>query len=243
MDTAIIKNERKKEFELHMLRCFISHDTHGLRVKTIDGGETPDFIVKELKKDISIEITRLILPDLMQEERFQEKLVNLSWKKFKEKYPDKLQVLVNFSNNVIKCTANEVGNYVNQLLEVVEPVFLANRKFEFRVSSIGRERPINTFVESIVISNDLDLDNWQPFGAFKVNPIDSKWVQEVINSKESKIAQYTEKCDENWLLLLANFGHESSTHEFDYLILPGFESLFDRIYIYKYMDNSYTRLL
>lgn len=226
-----------------MLSKFISHEEHGLRVKTIDECETPDFIVRELTKDISIELTRLILPDLMQEERFQDKLVSLAWKKFKEKYPDKLQVLVNFSNQVIKCSANEIDKYVDQLIEVVEPVFLANRKFEFRVSSVGRGRHINRFIDSIAISNDLALDNWQPFGAFLVKPVDADWIKNIIKSKESKIANYPDKYDENWLLLLANFGHESSTHEFDYLFLKDFESVFDQVYIFKYMDNTYTRLL
>lgn len=226
-----------------MLRRFISHESHGLRIKTIDHNETPDFILRELNMDISIELTRLILPDLMQEEKFQEKLVDLAWKKFKEKYPDKLQVLVNFSNQVIKCTANELGSYADKLLEIVEPIFLCNRKFEFRVSSVGRGRPINKFIDSIAISNDLDLDNWQPFGAFLVKPVKTEWIQEIIKAKEERISSYPSGFDENGLLLLANFGHESSTHEFDYMLLNDFQSSFDRIYLYKYMDNTYTRLL
>ncbi len=239
----VITRKHKKEFELHMLRKFISHESHGLRVKTIDEGETPDFIIRELTKSISIELTRLILPDLMKEEQFQEKLVNLAWKKFKSKYPDKLQVLVNFSNEVIRCSANEIDMYVDQLLKIVEPLFLANRKFEFHLTSVGRGRRFNKFVDSISIGNNLDLDNWQPFGAFRVNQVDQQWVRDVVKSKEDKISQYSEKCEENWLLLLANFGHESSTHEYDYMVLNDFQSAFDRIYLYKYMDNSYARIL
>jgi hypothetical protein len=239
----IITRSHKKEFERHMLQRFISHESHGLRVKTIDDSETPDFIIRELTKDISIELTRLILPDLMQVERFQDKLVRLAWGKFKGKYRDKLQVLVNFSNRIIQCSANEIDKYVDHLLQIVETIYLNNKRFEFRISSVGREKPINSFIDSIAVSNDLYLDNWQPFGAFRVKPVNSDWVKKIITDKESKIELYPEKYDENWLLLLANFGHESSTHEFDYLILENFQSCFDRIYLYKYMDNSYTRLL
>lgn len=238
-----ITHEKKKEFELHMLRRFISHESHGLRIKAIDESETPDFILRELNGDISIELTRLILPNLMKEERFQDKLVNLAWKKFKEKYEDKLQVLVNFSNNVIKCNGNEIDKYVNELLEIVEAIFLSNRKFEFRISSIGRVRPINHFIDSIAVSNDLYWDNWQPFGAYMVKPVDMDWVKGIIKEKELRIQKYQQRFDENWLLLLANFGHESSTYEFDYMILEKFNSKFERIYLYKYLDNSYVRLL
>ncbi|MBN8876778.1 MAG: hypothetical protein J0I32_04475 [Sphingobacteriales bacterium] len=239
----MISRDKKKDFELHILSKFISHETHELRVKTIDEGETPDFVVRELNKDISIELTRLILPDLMKEEQFQEKIVSRAFEQFKSKYPDKLQVLVNFSNGVIKCAANEIHLYVDQLLGVVESVFLANRGFEFRISSIGRDRPINHFIDSITISNDLGFTNWQPFGAYMVKRIDGNWLKDIIRSKETRLPHYTRKVDENWLLLVANFGHESSTHEFDYLILEEFETSFDRVYLYKYMDNSYTRLL
>jgi len=57
MFNTIITNERKKEFELHMLCKFISHEELGLGVKTIDESETPDFIVRELTKNISVELT------------------------------------------------------------------------------------------------------------------------------------------------------------------------------------------
>lgn len=238
-----INNKHKKEFELHMLRRFISHESHGLRIKTIDESETPDFIIRELNMDISVELTRLILPDLMEEEKFQDKLVSLTWKNFKQKYPNKLQVLVNFSNNVIKCTANEIDKYVDQLFEIVENIFTANKRFEFRVSSVGRDRPINKFIDSIVVSNDLDLDNWQPFGAYMVNPINKDWLMTIVLSKEKRISSYPVTFDQNWLLLLANFGHESSTHDFDYLKLNEFQTAFDRVYIYKYMDDAYTRLV
>jgi hypothetical protein len=237
----IVTRAHKKEFERYMLIKFISHVSHGLRVISIDNCETPDFIVRELNKNINIELTRLILPDLMKIEEFQKKLVNRAWEKFKTKYPDKLQVLIDFSNEVIECSANEVDSYADQILEIVEPLFLTNRKFEFHLKSVGRGR-INRFIHSISIGNNLDFDNWQPFGAFMVKQVSPQWVEEIIKSKEGKILQYQEKANENWLLLIANFGHESSTHEFDYLVLDNFQSIFDRIYLYKYMENSYTQI-
>lgn len=236
-----VAHGQKKDFELHILRKFVSHETHGLRIKTIEEGETPDFVIRELDKNISVEMTRLILPALIQEEQIQDKIVALTFEKFTAKYPDKLQVLVNFSNTIINARGKNMDVYVNELLEVVESIFLPNRNYEFRVSSANKKRIINHFIHSIVVSNDLYFTSWQPFGAFMVKPVDTAFLKKAIKEKEEKIKNYTVATAENWLLLVANFGHESSTHEF-YGVNLELNSSFDRVYLYKYMDDTYERL-
>lgn len=233
----------KKQLELHMLRKFLSHESHRLRIKSIDESETPDFIIHEINNTISIELTRLMVPALVQKEKFQEKLVRLAWAKFRQKYPDKLQVLINFSNAVIKCSASEIDAYADEIARLIESIFLPNRGFEFRVSSIGRDKPSLSYIHSLAVANDLNLDDWHPFGAFRVSNIDIQWLKTIIQEKENRLSFYKTSFDQNWLLLLANFGHKSSTYEFDYLKLTDYHSKFDRIYLYKYIDDAYTRLL
>lgn len=58
-----ISRDKKKDFELHLLRKFISHESHYLHVKTIDEGETPDFIIREFarrlfRRNNSVDLTR-----------------------------------------------------------------------------------------------------------------------------------------------------------------------------------------
>ncbi|WP_142683032.1 hypothetical protein [Chitinophaga polysaccharea] len=236
------KTIAKKDLEYHLLRTFISNESLQLRVKSIESTETPDFIVRELTRDISIEVTRLIHPHLIQVEAFQENLVESAYRKFKEKYSAKLRVLVNFSNVPIKCKKSEIGMYVDQLHDLVEGIYLPNRKYSFNISSRGRCRPINHFIDSISVSNDLDFENWQPFGAYLVKDVDVDWIKRAIQEKEKNIKRYPTKFDENWLLLVANFGHKSSTHGFGYLEQEKFASQFDKIYLYKYMDNIIDQL-
>jgi hypothetical protein len=38
----------KKAVEMYLLRKFISSPLHGLRIKSIDQRETPDFVINEL---------------------------------------------------------------------------------------------------------------------------------------------------------------------------------------------------
>ena len=169
-----------------------------LRVKTIKESESPDFVVQELHKNISVELTRLIHPATMEKEAFQEKLVELAQQMFKEKYNEELYVLVCFSNVPIKCKGDEIIDYAEKLFALVEGIYLPNRKFNFDVSS-KLERHINSFIGSISVSNKRDLENWQPFGAFRVNHVDVNWVKGIISSKEKGLIKYENRFDENWL--------------------------------------------
>ena len=230
----------KKDLERRLLESFISNESLGLRVKSIEDSETPDFIIDEMTRIISIELTRLIHPKLIQIEAFHEKIVEAARLIFRERHNTNLRVLVNFCNTPIKCKASEFDSYVEQLCSLVETAYVNNKDFDFRLSS--RRRPVNHFIDSISISNDLYFENWQPFGAYRVDDVDTNWLKQRIKSKEDCISKYQRAFDEKWLLLVANFGHKSSTHGFDSLGASTFESSFDRIYLYTYMNNAITLL-
>ncbi len=235
------RNLSKKELEMFLLRDFISNETLGLRVKGIDESETPDFIVRELNKNISVELTRLIHPALMEKEAFQDKLVEMAQTLFKEKYAVDLYVLISFTNVPIKSKGKEIEKYAKELFKIIEEIYLPNKNFEFDIDT-GYHRDVNQYIGHISVSNKRQMENWQPFGAYKVDHIDIKWIQSVVTKKESRLIEYPQKFDENWLLLVANFGHKSSTHDFFHIENRKVESKFDKIYLYKYMDKEITKL-
>jgi len=235
------RNLPKKEIELILLKDFISNKGLKLRVKSIIESESPDFIIEELSRNISVELTRLIHPDTIQKEAFQEKLVEIAHKIFKEKYDEELYVLVTFSDIPIKCKGVEIKKYAEEIFKIVEEIYLPNRKHEFHVSS-GREKPINFYVDHISISNHMGLENWQPFGAYKVNYVDVDWVKDVIKEKEKNLVKYRHKFTENWLLIAANFGHQSSGHRFHHLKKEKIETEFDKVYLYKYREKEIFQL-
>lgn len=209
------RNLSKKQLELILLRNFISNESLNLRVKSITESETPDFIIEELNKVISVELTRLIHPATMQKEAFQEKLVELAQQLFKEKYGDELYVLVTFSNVPIKCKGDNIKKHAEDLFKVVEEIYLPNRKHEFHVSSKYNNH-INSYIGHISVSNNRDLENWQPFGAYKVDYVDVDWVKGIIKEKEKRLTLYRENFKENWLLLNCQLW----TSIFDTCILP-----------------------
>jgi len=231
----------KKEREMILLRDFISNESLGLRVKRIDENETPDFVIQELTKAISVELTQLIHPGLMEREMFIEKLVDRAHKLFKEKYKAHLYVLITFSDIPINSTANGVSKLAEEVFRMVEEIYLPNRKHEFHISANYFDSD-DDWVERITISNNLEFEHWQPFGSFRVNEIDTNWVKKVINQKEQLIDKYNTLVDEKWLLLVSNFGFRSDTHSFHYLKQEKFQSRFDKIYLFKYREKEIYQL-
>lgn len=232
----------KKDKEYNILRKFISHETHGLRIVNIEHSETPDFILHELNKTISVELTELRHQKLKQQESFQIKIVEAAWSKFREKYNANIQVLVNFSHVPIKANANEVKLYIKELHDLVERIWLNNRDYEFRLTNMGRSRKRNHWIDSISVNNVLDIEYWQPFGAFKVDRIDPSWIKKVIEGKEAMLDKYQKTFTERWLLMVANFGDKSSTHDIFFLDMSDLQTKFDHVYLYKYMDNTYQKI-
>jgi hypothetical protein len=235
------RNLSKKELELILLKNFISNKDLKLTVKSIIESESPDFIIEGLSKNISVELTRLIHPDTIQKEAFQQKLVEIAQSLFQEKYDEELYVLVTFSDIPIKCKGVEIKKYAEDLFKIVEEIYLPNRKHEFHVAS-ERHKPINTYIDHISISNNKGFENWQPFGAYKVSYIDIDWVKGVIRDKEKNLNSYRHNFKENWLLLIANFGHQSSAHRFSHLKQEKIETKFDKVYLYKYRDEEIFQL-
>jgi hypothetical protein len=236
------KTPDKKAVEMHLLRRFISSPLHGLRIKSIDQQETPDFVIHELNQTISVEITRLIHPKLMEQEAFQKRIVELAWQKFKTRHRGRLQVLVNFNRLPTKVKGKNINQYVDELHDLVEGIWINNQQYEFRVSNMGHNRDRNGWIDSISVNNMVDIEYWQPFGAYRVDRIDPTWVNEVILTKEKNLNRYGHLYDQNWLLLAANFGHRSSTHDFYFFAHEQIDSDFDHVFLYKSMDNTFTRL-
>ena len=101
--------------------------------------------------------------------------------------------------------------------ELVKSVVEKNQGFEFRVETKGIA--LNPVFESVTVRNDDDygFENGQPFGAFKVPYVEESWFADIIKKKEEKIDAYPRTFDERWLVLVANFGGQSSHFQFSNL--------------------------
>ena len=232
---------RHKELEEHYLISFLSNES----MKHLIGGieqcdpDPPDFIFNTIKNKISIELKRVINPNLMQLENVQNKIVDKAVKIFNRKRKESLRVFVEFSPKSLLPTNKFISQLSEELVDYVEDMCDRNTGHSFSISQF-RNRPINEVFSHISISNDVSFENWQPFGAYLVDYIDEKWFGEIIAEKESKMKanEYASKYDENWLLLISDFGHKSSAFRFDGLVNDYKASTFDKIYLYfKFKDE------
>lgn len=232
----------KKDHERFQLEKFVSNEGLKIPVTDIVNSETPDFIVKSVKKTFSVELTQLINPDLKQKESFRNTIVKQAEEMFLEKYNDDLRVFVTFSNQPIKCSASDSINLSIEIFEIVERLYLANRGFEFRVSSRRKSRPFNWFIDTIFISNEISFSSWQPFGAYKVDRIEENWLKSVIESKGKNVCRYQQSFEENWLVLVSSLGSKSSTYDVEFLQYEPIATPFNRIFIYKWMEDKIIEL-
>lgn len=230
--------DKKKQIERHQLERFVSNDKLKLLVYSIDNCETPDFEVNINKRLVSIEHSRLINPQLQQVEQYRDKIIKLAQKRFEEKYSDKLYVLMTFNNIVLDGGKIAEQNHVEEVFNLIEKIYLDNKRFEFKIESIRDREKISKTIESFSVDNVQNFSHWQHFGAYLVNWIDMDWLKGIIKKKEQNIIKYSKSYDENWLLLVSNFGTEASAHRTDFIDFSSIESKFEKIYIFSYMADT-----
>lgn len=233
--------DKKKISERHLLTKFISNPELNLRVTSIIDSETPDFIVKTTEKRISIELTSLINPDLRQVEAYRNKIIKQAENRFKERYNEDLYMLVTFDNIALNGGKESEHYYASELFNSIEQLYLTNRNFEFDIT-LKKDKRISDFIRHLHVTNRLGFNNWQHFGAHRVDWVKMEWLTKRIRTKEKNISKYKETFDENWLLLISNFGTKSSAHRFDFLDFKTIETEFEKIFVYKYMENATIKI-
>jgi len=232
--------DKKKQIERYQLERFVSNDKLKLLVHSIKNCETPDFEVNINKRLISIEHSRLINPELQKIEQYRDKIIKLAQKRFEENYADKLYVLITFNNIVLEGGKIAEECYVAEVYNLIEKIYLNNKCYEFKIHSKRHRERGSKLIESFSVDNVQNFSHWQHFGAYRVDWIDMDWLKSVIKKKEKNISKYLKEYEENWLLLVSDFGTKASTNRTDFMDFSTIESKFDRIYIHSYMADEIT---
>jgi hypothetical protein len=228
----------KKQIERLHLEKFISNEKLALPVLHIQDLETPDFVLKMEERLVSVEHTRLLNPILQEKESYKDKIIKEAQRLFEGKYPEKLYALITFHNKELEPGKKKRDEYILHVFETIEKIYLHNQTFEFHLSS--NDDYEDDLIENIDLNNKYNFSHWQHFGAYVVDQIDADWFKGVIRNKEKNIRKYPKQFDENWLLLVADFGTQASTNSFYGFDFSEIESEFDKIYMYSYMPDSIT---
>jgi len=232
--------EKKKQIERYQLEKFVSNKELGLLVYGIENSETPDFEVNIGDKIISIEHSRLINPQLQKVEQYRDKIIKNAQKRFEEKYTDKLYVLITFRNINLQGGKEAEQKYVDEVFNLIEEIYLNNKRFEFKVRATRHTDRVSKTIECLSVDNIQNFSHWQHFGAYLVEWVDMKWLKSIIEKKEKNIVNYQKEYQENWLLLVSDFGTKASANRTDFIDFSVIESKFDKIYIHSYIADEIT---
>jgi hypothetical protein len=229
---------KKKDIERRYLNSFLK--TLELEVKSIEDSETPDFILQTDKQTISIELTRLINQDLKIVEEFRNSVIRRAHEDFKLRYGKSLYCLIGLRNIKLGATRSarteQIEKYSAKLFDRVERIYLDNSNKEFDVT-LEHINDADDILTRLHAKTSDDFDHWQYFGAHRVDWIEMNWFIKRIKEKEAKIDQYRQVFDENWLLLISNTGTKPSAHRFDFLDFSQVDAKFEKVFVYKSIEN------
>lgn len=134
--------------------------------------ERLDFLVKLNNRIVSIEHTRLLNPDTQEVEKYKDKIIKAAQKIFKNKYREKLCVLITFHEIRLQGGRNNEKEYINHVFEIVERIYLSNKDLEFHTSSKLNSSGVSDLIKRIDINNSLNFSHWQRFFLkFSVKPL------------------------------------------------------------------------
>lgn len=153
-----------------------------------------------------------------------------------------MYVLLTFRNINLKGGKIAEEKYINEVYNLIEEIYLNNRNHEFRISSKRNKSKVSESIERFTVDNIQNFSHWQHFGAYLVERIDKNWLENIINKKEVNIQKYKRNYEENWLLMVSDFGTKASSSSTDNIDFSSINTKFDKIFIYSYMADEVTVL-
>ncbi len=243
---ASILGKRKKE-EYYLQRFLANPETRLVvtNIRSVDK-DPPDLsmtVWHQLEQRmVSVEVTQIIHPEFKQLEEEQKNIVEGARQMFTSRYNVELNVLVEFSDIGLTITKQNKRLLSEFLFQFAAKVYEANQNLSFRIETKDYPGPHPQF-RRIIISNEYsDFKQWEIIGAYVVQSFPEEQFLKRLQRKEAGLGDYRDSYDENWLLMVTNFGHESSGFHFHHLGVPFDQSPFDRIYLYKYFQEEVFRL-
>ncbi len=212
--------------------------------------ENPDFILESKDRMLGIEHRRIVKPadsngfSLMQEERVQERTVNLACENFFKSTGKFVEVTISFANR----TKINAKNLAPKIAEIVrnnipeENDFISIRKYD------GFKKILPDDVSKIRIYNSAKLDGnyWTFDGAGFQTDLDPEWIKSAIDEKNQKLPNYKAnhpECSQFWLLLVKHGFRPSSWFDIpDSILQIQFESDFDKVFLLDVQKRNYYDL-
>lgn len=202
-------------------------------IKILSKNESPDFLVENNGELVGVEIEAIFNTKFVQDVKSKQRLLENAAIEFRERFPD-INLFVNFQfkNNFIVRQADKKG--------LIEKII--NYIHSFITSGDNHLKP--SFVESIYTMKHSRLNFSYDQGAYFVNHIDDKLIEEAIQKKENKYENYVanSKTTHQWLLITIDSGANESYVIDEDKSIKHVSSKFKRIYILEDFSNRITKI-
>lgn len=233
----------KKAQERRWLNDFIGLFEKGLNEMGIIETESPDFILYNDRKKISIEITSIVNPELKKGESLRQKIVDKAQEKDIDKYISGLHVHITFTECPIVCKGAELNKLVDQLREKVETLYHKFNIKEVQGYLSFEEKYDDSIITTISLSPNQRESSWYTFDSFTFPSVDPLWLVQRVSEKEKILKNYSSKFNENWLLLVANLWEGSSSYDFTSIKKAiKLQTRFHQVFIYLFDERKFIRL-
>jgi len=238
------KIDKKKRHERFFLEGFLFNNPD-INFSDIINCETPDFIIVSNDEKIGIEITELVNvpenengPSPVQQDSLEKSIVKEAEKLFIKQNPGlALNVSIWFKDS-LRCRKNEIPYFGNELKEMVSKnIDKINLNEPFLLS---RYEDIPGYLISCTIhySPKVKRSIWYNTKAKVVpNPTESM-IRDLIDKKEKNIDRYLEKTRKVYLLIVEGTPPYSWFDSFKNIMPLNLSTKFDKVYIYRHLDNE-----
>ena len=214
--------------------------------------ERPDFLVSGESHITGIEVVRYLRGQGKdrggsadrRNETLRQQIADEARCEFESSHSDPLMVhfLLHSDRHLRKAAVPDIAARAAKIVGQYKPQILFGR-----IRIAGNElldTALQAFVNSISVTRVRNKQQalWSSIDAGFVS-VPASELQELIASKNAKVPDYLQRCDEVWLLIVANGGYISSTAELPEDVQDAnFRSLFHRILFYDRPNERITTL-
>lgn len=213
-------------------------------------GEQPDFVIYKEPLCIGIEVTRYFIQSetgshpLQEQESLRNSMLQLA----SEKYASRdhrlvhVNILFHFSKVLRK---NDLDQLAEQIVHLVSSMDVPIGEFETIESSWKYPSRLPDQLLSITVARlgTLKQSSWLANDVGFMPECAVKEIQFILDSKESKVDDYRERCSEIWLLIAVDGFGLSSNADFPQNLQDAiYSSSFDRAFLFVNQESRYLEL-
>ncbi|WP_421763559.1 hypothetical protein [Ekhidna sp.] len=238
----------QKEKERNIFDHFIK--ILNLKAENLQQPDPPDIVADIYNRKIGIEITE-IYPDSIgakrgskraKNELTREKILELTITEVQKKIKWPFDLIVLFQRNEIsdhdvKNLPKIISEIIIEILKDVTPTE-DWKKFEY----FNQDQNINLNHFSILVNKHIIKHTFSPIALDWIPNLKSDIIRDAIKRKEGKLDRYKNNSDEVWLILCELGGIASSFASVSEATKEKFNSVFDRIYLFRYQYKKVIQL-